>query len=39
VFGVLFQRFPTLRLAVPVEEIRTRSHLLTGGLEALSVTW
>jgi pentalenolactone synthase len=39
VFGVLFQRFPTLRLAVPFEEIRMRSHLLTGGLEALPVTW
>jgi cytochrome P450 len=39
VFGALFQRFPTLRLAVPFEEIRMRSHLLTGGLEALPVTW
>jgi pentalenolactone synthase len=38
-FGTLFQRFPTLRLAVPVEEIRIKSHLLTGGLEALPVTW
>jgi pentalenolactone synthase len=39
VFGTLFQRFPTLRLAVPLEEIRMKSHLLTGGLEALPVTW
>jgi cytochrome P450 len=39
VFGALFRRFPTLRLAVPVEEIRMKSHLLTGGLEALPVTW
>lgn len=39
VFGALFQRFPTLRLAVPVEELRPRSHLLTGGLTELPVTW
>ncbi|MGH2354921.1 MAG: cytochrome P450 [Chloroflexota bacterium] len=39
VFGTLFQRFPTLRLAVPVEELRPRSHLLTGGLTTLPVTW
>jgi cytochrome P450 len=38
-FGTLFQRFPTLRLAVPVEQLRLRSHLLTGGLTALPVTW
>jgi pentalenolactone synthase len=38
-FGALFQRFPTLRLAVPVEQLRLRSHLLTGGLTALPVTW
>jgi pentalenolactone synthase len=38
-FGTLFHRFPTLRLAVPLEEIRMKSHLLTGGLEALPVTW
>jgi pentalenolactone synthase len=38
-FGTLFQRFPTLRLAVPVERLRLRSHLLTGGLTALPVTW
>ena len=39
VFGTLFRRFPTLRLAVPVEELRPRSHLLTGGLTELPVTW
>jgi cytochrome P450 len=38
-FGTLFQRFPTLRLAVPSEELRIRSHLLTGGLTALPVIW
>jgi cytochrome P450 len=39
VFGTLFRRFPTLQLAVPLERIRERSHLLTGGVEELPVTW
>jgi pentalenolactone synthase len=39
VFGSLIQRFPTLRLAVPVAELRQHSHLLTGGLAELPVTW
>lgn len=39
VFGRLFQRFPTLSLAVPVEQLRLRSELLTGGLAELPVTW
>lgn len=39
VFGTLFQRLPELRLAVPFEELRPRSHLLTGGLTTLPVTW
>jgi cytochrome P450 len=38
-FGTLFQRFPALRLAVPAEQLRPRSHLLTGGLTELPVTW
>jgi len=38
-FGTLLQRFPTLRLAVPVEQLHLRSHLLTGGLSALPITW
>jgi pentalenolactone synthase len=38
-FATLLQRFPTLRLAVPQEALRPRSHLLTGGLAALPVTW
>jgi cytochrome P450 len=37
--GTLFRRFPTLGLAVPLGELRARSHLLTGGLTALPVTW
>lgn len=35
----VFVRFPTLRLAVPVEEIRTRDDQLTGGLVALPLMW
>ena len=38
-FGRLFHRFPTLRLAVPFEDLRPRSHLLTGGLAELPVAW
>lgn len=39
VFARLLSRFPTLRLAVPPEEIRFRTHVLTGGLFELPVTW
>jgi len=39
VFGTLFQRFPTLRLAVPLEEVRRRPGMLTGGIAELPVTW
>lgn len=39
VFNVLFRRFPTLRLAVPLEQLCSRHDLLTGGLAALPVTW
>jgi cytochrome P450 len=39
VFGTLFRRFPTLRLAAPTEQLRPRSPLLTGGLTALPVAW
>lgn len=39
VFGTLLRRFPDLRLARPVEELQTRSHLLTGGVSELPVTW
>jgi pentalenolactone synthase len=38
-FTALLGRFPTLSLAVPVEQLQTRSELLTGGLAALPVTW
>ena len=39
VFGTLFRRFPTLRLAVEVDELRPRTGRLTGGLTELPVTW
>lgn len=39
VFGTLFQRFPTLELAVPVQELRWRDHLLSGGFAELPVVW
>ena len=39
VFGTLFQRFPTLRLAVPFEDLRRRREQMTGGMERLPVTW
>lgn len=39
VFERLCTRFPNLRLAVDVSELRWRSHLLTGGLAELPVTW
>ena len=39
VFARLVPRFPTLRLAVPLEHLRIRSNVLTGGLFELPVTW
>jgi pentalenolactone synthase len=38
-FGRLVPRFPEMTLAVPVEELRVRRDILTGGLETLPVTW
>jgi pentalenolactone synthase len=39
VFERLVPRFPTLTLAIPIEQLRTRDDLLTGGLAELPVTW
>ncbi|MBV9847888.1 MAG: cytochrome P450 [Kutzneria sp.] len=39
VFTALLRRFPTLRLAVPVEELRLRTGRLGGGLVEVPVTW
>jgi cytochrome P450 len=38
-FGTLFTRIPTLRLAGPRKDLRVRSHLLTGGIVELPVAW
>ncbi|WP_369392547.1 cytochrome P450 [Streptomyces sp. CG1] len=37
--SALFARFPTLRLAVPPEEVRFRRNTIVYGLEELPVTW
>lgn len=39
VVALLVPRFPTLRLAVPIEQLRVRSDILTGGLAELPATW
>ncbi|WP_433432537.1 cytochrome P450 [Nonomuraea sp. CA-141351] len=39
VFSQLISRFPTMRLARDVQELTVNSHLLTGGLAELPVTW
>jgi pentalenolactone synthase len=38
-FSQIAARFPTLRLDVPVHELRFNPHVLTGGLTALPVAW
>jgi cytochrome P450 len=39
VFSQLASRFPTMRLAVSVEELRPRTGMLFGGLPELPVVW
>ena len=39
VFARLLPRFPEMRLAVPVEQLRVRSGALIGGLTKLPVEW
>jgi pentalenolactone synthase len=38
-FGQLIPRFPTMRLAVDLTDLRAHDDLITGGLVALPVTW
>ncbi|WP_330932544.1 cytochrome P450 [Spiractinospora alimapuensis] len=38
-FSALFARFPTLRLAVPEEEVPTRDEMAIYGVHRLPVTW
>jgi cytochrome P450 len=39
VFGRLFQRIPTMRLAVPFEQITFKDNALIYGVHSLPVTW
>lgn len=39
VFGSLFRRFPGLRLAVDVDELRIRTNRVTGGVDRVPVLW
>lgn len=39
VFTTVPRRLPTLRLAVPVEQLKRRTDLLFGKLVELPVTW
>jgi cytochrome P450 len=39
VFARLFARFPTLRLAVPLDQLRVQTHLIVSGFAELPVTW
>ncbi|MFF6999939.1 cytochrome P450 [Streptomyces sp. NPDC008313] len=39
VYNTIFARIPTLRLAVPAEELPFKTHTLIQGLDALPVTW
>jgi pentalenolactone synthase len=39
VFSRLIPRFPTMRLAVPVEELAVNTRTLTGGLLEIPVMW
>ncbi|MGH3491478.1 MAG: cytochrome P450 [Actinopolymorphaceae bacterium] len=38
-YAALFQRFPTLRLAVPTEEVRMRTDMAIYGVHSLPVAW
>jgi cytochrome P450 len=38
-FSILLPRLPTMRLAVPVQDLEPRRDLLAGGLVSLPVTW
>ena len=38
-FAALLGRFPSLRLAVPLEQVRMRDDMLIYGVHALPVTW
>ncbi|MBV9728400.1 MAG: cytochrome P450, partial [Pseudonocardiales bacterium] len=37
--ATLIRRLPTMRLAVPVQDLEWRSYLVSRALSALPVTW
>lgn len=39
VIGKLFDRIPTLRLAVPMDDLEWRTDVLTGGFRTIPITW
>jgi cytochrome P450 len=39
VYGTLYRRIPTLRLAVPLEEVRFKHDMLVYGVHELPVSW
>jgi cytochrome P450 len=39
VYGTLYRRIPSLRLAVPVEELEFKHDMLVYGVHRLPVTW
>ncbi len=39
VYGTLYRRVPTLRRAVPLEEIRFKHDMLVYGVHELPVSW
>ena len=38
-FAAVLERFPTLRLAVPLEQVRMRDDMFIYGVHELPVTW
>jgi cytochrome P450 len=38
-FRALFERFPTLRLAVPLDQVPMRTDMFVYGVHELPVTW
>ena len=38
-YATILRRLPTLRLAVPFEDVRYKSDFITFGVESLPVTW
>jgi cytochrome P450 len=39
VYGTLYRRIPTLRLAIPLEDVRFKHEMIVYGVHSLPVTW